>query len=58
MVWVFPRPSKEGSNGMQFERVLRAQVVLKLAELAVEFGGVFAGQDGVAREEAVLERVE
>ena len=46
------------ADELELEGVLRPEVVLKIAELTVEFGGVFAGQDGVAREESVLERVE
>ena len=36
------------ADELEFERVLRTQVVLEIAELAVEFGGVFLGEYGVA----------
>ena len=36
------------ADKLEFERVLRAQVVLEIAELTVEFGGVFLGEYGVA----------
>ena len=36
------------ADEFEFEGVLRAQVVLKIAELTVEFGGVLLGEYGVA----------
>ena len=46
------------ADELPFERVLRPQVVLEIAELTVEFGGVLLGEYGVACEQPVLERVE
>ena len=39
------------------QRVSRESPVFERGELAVELGGVFAGQDGVGGEQAVLESV-
>ena len=52
-----PRGVGDLAADFAFERIAGGNPVFEGGELAVEVGGVFAGQDGVLGEQAVLESV-
>ena len=49
-----PLGVRDLADELEFERVGRLDVGFESRELAVEFGRVLAGQDGIAGEESVV----